>query len=285
MRKFLILLFYSFFLVILGRNLLFIPTIEIAGVQKTKDSQEIRDEIVSFLKDRSGDYSVFYEDLITEENFSIHSNALVTAASINKLPIVAYLYHLASKDEIDLQESIIIQASDIQDYGTGSIRYQKPGQQYTLQSLARLSLKESDNTAAHVLTIRLGEENIQSYAYQIGMGSTSISDNDTTARDIGRFFGSLYRNEITSKPLTLELLEYMEDTQFEDRIPVLLPQELHVHHKTGDGINFIHDGGIITDGKNPFVLVVLSSNVTDEKAAKETISKIAEIIYKGRGSK
>lgn len=284
MRKLFILLFYSFFLLILGRNLLFIPTVNIGGEQEIKEPQEIRDEIVNLLKERQGDFSIYYEDLKSEENFSINSNAVVTAASINKLPIVAYLYHLASKDEIDLQESVIIQASDIQDYGTGSLRYEEPGGQYSLQSLARLSLKESDNTAAHVLTIRLGEEDIQAYAYQIGMGSTSMVDNETTARDIGKFFQMLYQNKITSKPLTLELLDYMEDTEFEDRIPVLLSKKLHIYHKTGDGVNFVHDGGIITGGKTPFTLVVLSSNVTDEKSAKETISKIAQIIFSGRGN-
>lgn len=282
MRRALILIFYTFFIIILGRNLLFIPTIQLGGEKEIKDAQQIRDEIVEYLKDKDGEFNVYFEDLKTEENFSIHSNALVTAASINKLPIVAYLYHLASKEEIDLQESIIIQASDIQDYGTGSIRYQKPGQQYTLQALARLSLKESDNTAAHVLTIRLGEDNIQAYAYQLGMGATSIADNDTSARDMGRFFKMLYQNQITSEPLTKEMLEYMEDTQFEDRMSLYLPSELHIYHKTGDGVNFIHDAGIISDGSDSFVLVVLSSNVTDEKQAKETIGQIAKIIFEGR---
>lgn len=285
MRKTLILLFYSFFLLILGRNLLFIPTINISGENIAKDPQEMRDDILSFLKERKGEYSVYYKDLLNDETFSIDSNSVITAASINKLPIVSYLYHLAAKDEIDLHDTVIIQEGDIQNYGTGSIRYQKPGQQYSLQALAKLALKESDNTAAHVLTIRLGEDNIQAYAYQMGMGSTNMVDNETSARDVGRLLEMLYKNEITSKSLTLELLEYMEDTEFEDRIPLFLPKDLHVYHKTGDGINFIHDAGIISDGKKPYILVVLSSNITNEKEAKETIGKIAQIIYKDRGNK
>ncbi len=285
MRNFAIFIFYSFFLLLIGRNLLFIPAISIGGDSKAMEPEEIRDEIVEYLKTQKGDFSVYYEDLITNENFSIHGNTVLTAASLNKLPVVAYLYHLASEKEIDLQETIVIQESDIQDYGTGSMRYQKPGEQYTLQLLARLALKESDNTAAHVLNIRLGEENIQAYAYQIGMDSTNMVDNDTSARDIGKFFQMLYQNKIASKALTIELLEYMEDTDFEDRLTPLLPRNIHVYHKTGDGVNFIHDGGIISNGKTPFVLVVLSSNVTDEKAAKATISKIAQLVFVSRGEK
>ncbi|MDO8270072.1 MAG: serine hydrolase [Candidatus Levybacteria bacterium] len=285
MRKIIILLFYSFFLILLGRNLLFIPQIQLGGAPKVKDPDTIRDEVITFLKTQKGDFNVYYEDLKSGDSFSIHGSTVLTAASINKLPIVAYLYHLASKKEIDLQETIVIQKSDIQDYGTGSLRYEKPGQPYTLQHLAKLSLKESDNTAAHVLTIRLGEENIQSYAYQIGMGSTSMVDNDTTARDIGKFYEMLYHNKIANQALSQELLGYMEDTEFEDRIPPLLPRELHVYHKTGDGVNFIHDGGIISNGENPFTLVVLSSNIADEKMAKNTISKIALLVFEGRGKK
>jgi len=282
MRKFVIFIFYTFFLLILGRNLFFIPAINIGGDAKAKDPEVIRDEVVKFLKSQKGDFSVYYEDLKTDDNFSVHGNTVQTAASLNKLPVVAYLYNLASRKVIDLQDTIVIQESDIQDYGTGSIRYQKAGQQYTLQSLARLALKESDNTAAHVLNIRLGEGNIQSYAYQIGMSSTNMIDNDTSARDIGKFFQMLYQNKIASKALSQELLEYMENTDFEDRIPPLLPNNLHIYHKTGDGVNFIHDGGIISNGKTPFILSIMSSNITDEKAAKATISKIALIVFEGR---
>lgn len=250
-----------------------------------KDPEAIRDEIITYLKTQNGDYNIYYEDLSSGDNLSVHASSVVTAASINKLPIVAYLYHLAGKKEVDLQDTIVIQKSDIQDYGTGSLRYEKPGKPYTLQHLAMLSLKESDNTAAHVLTIRLGEDNVQSYAYQIGMGSTSMVDNDTSAKDIGKYYEMLYHNKITSPALSQELLGYMEDTEFEDRIPTLLPKELHVYHKTGDGVNFIHDGGIVSDGKSAFVLVVMSSNISDEKNAKNTIAKIARIIYEGRGGK
>lgn len=285
MRKLAIFLFYSFFLIILGRNLTFIPAINVGQASKVKEPEAIRDELVEYLKTQKGDFSIYYEDLVTGDNFSIHGNTVLTAASLNKLPVVGYLYHLASKKEIDLQETIVIQKSDIQDYGTGSIRYQKPGQQYTLQSLARLALNQSDNTAAHVLNIRLGEDNIQAYAYQIGMGSTNMIDNDTSARDIGKFFQMLYQNKITSKALTSEMLEYLENTEFEDRIVPLLPKNIHVYHKTGDGVNFIHDGGIISNGKTPFILVVMSSNITDEKLTKATISKIAQIVFLGRGQK
>ena len=67
-----------------------------------------------------------------------------------------------------------------------------------------------------------------------------------------------------------------------DRIPKYLPKTVTVYHKTGDGVGFIHDGGIVDDGKAPFVLVVMTQNVSDENNAKDTIGKIAKLIYDDR---
>jgi beta-lactamase class A len=285
MRKLIIFLFYSFFLLIIGRNLLFIPQISIGGDKKIKDTETIRQDVLDLLKSKKGEFNVCYTDLVTGESFGVHPDTVLTGASLNKLPIVGYLYSLAAKKEIDLQETIVIQQSDIQDYGTGIIRYADPGQTYTLQYLAQLSLQKSDNTAAHVLEIRLGEDNVQSYASQIGMYATNMIENDTSCRDMETFFKALYGNKITSPSLTKEVLGYMEDTDFEDRLPRFLPKSMHVYHKTGDGVNFVHDAGIISNGKTPFIVVVTSSNITDENQAKETIGQIARTIYIDRGNK
>ncbi len=285
MRKTVIFLFYSFFLLILGRNLLFIPVVTLGGTQKAKDTEVIRQDVADLLKNKKGEFNVCYTDLTTDESFGIHPDTVLTGASMNKLPVVGYLYSLAAKKEIDLQETVVIQKSDIQDYGTGVIRYEEPGKTYTLQYLAQLALQKSDNTAAHVLNIRLGEDNIQAYAYRLGMSATNMVENDTSCRDIQTFFKMLYTNKIATPALTKEMMGYMENTDFEDRISRLLPRGLHIYHKTGDGINFIHDGGIVSNGKTPFILVVTSSNLTDGDYAKETIGKIAETIYIDRGSK
>jgi len=285
MRKIAIFLFYSFFLILIGRSLSFIPQIHLETTPTPKDPEVIRQEIVDFIKTQDGTYSVFYEDLNTADTFGIHENSILTGASMNKLPIVGYLYSLASKKEIDLQETIVIQKEDLQDYGTGSLRYEEPGQSYNLQYLANLTLQKSDNTAAHILNIRLGDANVQAYAYQIGMNSTSMADNDISARDVGKFYEALYKNKIANAAFTKEILGYMENTEIEDRLPKYLPKGIHIYHKTGDAVNFVHDGGIIDNGKSPFILVVMSSNLKDETKAKDVIGKIVKKVYDAHNGK
>lgn len=65
------------------------------------------------------------------------------------------------------------------------------------------------------------------------MSATNMVDNDITCRKAETFVKYLYKNKIATPALTLEMLGYMENTDFEDRIPRFLSKELHVYHKTG----------------------------------------------------
>lgn len=285
MRKLLIFIFYSFILLLVGRNLTVIPPIRVAQQQEAKDAESIRAEILKFLKNQDGEYSIYYEDFKTGEAFGIQENSVITAASMNKLPIVGCLYYMAAKKQIDLEEKIVIQQEDIQDYGTGSLRYEDPGQAYTLKYLAQLTLQKSDNTAAHVLYVRLGADNVQYFASQLEMAATSMVDNDSSARDIGRFLSSLYQSKFTTPALSKEILGFIENTDIEDRIPKYLPKNIHIYHKTGDAVGNIHDGGIVDNGKNPYILVVMTDSIKDEAKTKDNIAQISRQIYNLRGGK
>lgn len=284
MKKFLILLFYSFFLLLLGRQLSFLPSLSVIdnSVKESLAADEIRESLLGSISEYEGEYSIYYEDLESGDAFGINHNSIMTAASLNKVPIIFYLYSLADKREIDLEEKITLLEADIQDYGTGKLRYEKPGGVYTLKKLAELSFKHSDNTAAHLLTIRLGEDKIQQYVDSLGLGSTSIAFNETSPKDFGNLMSMFYRNELFSEALRNELIDYMSDTEFENRIPKYL-EGAKVYHKIGDADNMVHDGGIITsDEKSPFVLVIMTSGITDEEKTHDSIGKIAKEIFDSR---
>lgn len=268
---------YSVALLFVGRNLPFIPQIKL-GAREIKAADIRKNVLEKFLKGEKGSYSIYYKDLVTGDGFGIDENKVQTGASLNKLPIVTYLYNKAAKRGIDLEEEITIQENDIQDYGTGSIRYAKPGTSYSLKTLTKLALEQSDNTAAHVLTIRLGREEIQKYSDSLGLTATNMDDNKTSAHDTGIILEKIYFKGVTNKQLTGELLGFMKDTDFEDRLVRDLPKNVPVYHKAADGTGFVHDVGII-DGEHPFILAVMASEIDDVDHAKATIGKIARFIY------
>ncbi len=247
---------------------------------KQKDPQALIAEIKKLLEKTNGSYSFYVYDLTTNQGFGINETTIFTAASVNKIPILASLYYFANAGEINLDQQITLQATDIQDYGTGSIRYDQPGTTYSVKTLARLMMEKSDNTAAHLLGKQiLNFEKIQKLIDSWSLTQTDMENNKTSLLDMTKILRKMYRGEVANKASTLEMLGFMDESDFEDRLSRLLPKTVKIYHKTGDDIGLIHDIGIIDPEKHAYILGVFTSDITDEKTTKETIGQISKLVY------
>ncbi|MBI4991440.1 serine hydrolase [Candidatus Gottesmanbacteria bacterium] len=205
---------------------------------------------------------------------------MITAASVNKIAILAALYFLAGKGEIDLEKIVILQQEDIQDYGTGTIRYDPTGTPYSLKTLARLMMEKSDNTAAYLLgNVTIGIDKIQQLVDSWGLTQTNIMDNKTSAKDMGLLLTKMYLGQITTKPLTLEMFGFMDKSDFDDRIAAGIPEGIKVYHKTGDEIGKIHDAGIVVLPNHPYYIGIFSTDITDEEDTKRTEAQISDLVF------
>lgn len=276
-RKFSAIFVFAIFFIMLGRQLTFLPTINLSS--NTKE-QDMKDWASKTIEKKNGSYSILYKDLKSGKSFGISENQTETGASVNKLPIITALYLLNKQGKLNLDEKITIQKKEVQDYGTGSLRYQNFPLTISLRNLSKLALKESDNTAAHVISVRIGEDVIQKFVNSWGMKSTSMADNKTTNYDMELLFEKIYKGEIANPPNTKELLGFMTDTDFEDRLPKNLPSNIKIYHKTGDGDGFVHDVGIIDTGKEVYYLGVMTSDIGDNlDQTKNTIAEISKKIF------
>jgi beta-lactamase class A len=241
----------------------------------------MKTDVQKIIKGKPGFYSVYYKNLKTGSSFGIAPNQIETGASVNKIPIAASLYYLAGKGKINLDEKVTVSKSEVQDYGTGSIRYQDLPATYSLRDLTRLMLNESDNTAAHVLGVRIGTDVIQNMVDSWGMSQTLMADNKTTAYDESSLMERIYKGQITNSSLTTELLGFMIDTEDEKRLPKLLPAEATLGHKIGDGEGFVHDVGLFKNAKGDvYYLGVMTSDIGDNlEQTNNTIAQISKKIY------
>lgn len=247
---------------------------------KKKSPENLRTKIQNMVNNRWINYSVFVKDLNSDFTMEINETIIYTAASINKVPIVAALYYYAGKGEIDLDERVTIQARDIQDFGTGSIRYDPPGSVYSLKTLAKLAVQQSDNTAAYVLgNYTVGIEKVQSLMNQWGLTQTDIVNNKTSNRDMSILFEKIFKGGVTNTASTQEMLAYFKDTDFEDRLPALLPKSTTVYHKIGNEIAVLHDAGIVTDGNVTYYIGVFTSDITSEEESTKIIAEISKLVY------
>lgn len=236
--------------------------------------------LTKLLQNHAGGFAIYIYDIDENKGFGINEQTVLNAASVNKIPILATVYNLAGKDEIDLEKIIAIQGNDIQNYGTGVIRYEKPGTTYSIKTLSRLMMEKSDNTAAYVLANHVvGQKKIQSFVDSWGLTQTDIINNKTSVEDMSRIMIKMYQGEITTRALTAEMLGFMDNSDFEDRISNLLPTDIAVYHKTGDEIGKVHDVGIINLPQRPYYLGIMTFDVRDEVGIKQAMAQVSRTVF------
>lgn len=242
------------------------------------------DELKQHIKDTIGsswnNYSILILD--TESDFAVKINEeeMFTAASVNKIPILAALYSEAQAGRVDLDTVITLQAEDIQDYGTGSIRYQSPGTTYAIKTLAKLMMQQSDNTAAYILANHIiGMDTIQSLLTSWTMTQTDMVNNKTSNADIALLMKKIYQGNITNVANTKEMLTFFKDGEFEDRIPGKLPSDVTVYHKIGTEVGIMHDVGIVVGPTTKYYIGIMVSDVTDEEKTTTLMATISKLVY------
>lgn len=254
-------------------------TQDFIGQTKIKTKEELILAIRSLISNKPGIYSIYISDFKNNENFGINENTIFTAASVNKIPILAALYYLVDRNEIDLDKNVTLQAQDIQD-GTGSMRYDPTGTVYSYKTLARLMMEKSDNTAAYLLSNQIiGLNKIQKIIDEWGLTQTDIKQNKTSNTDQEKLLRLMYEGKVANAALTKEMLDFMDDSDFEDRLPVLLPENLVIYHKIGNEIRNTHDVGIVDLPGRPYYIGVFTTDNPNEDDAKKIISEISRLTY------
>ena len=94
---------------------------------------------------------------------------------------------------------------------------------------------------------------------------------------MGILFRKLYLEKVVSDKDRDEILAFITDTIWEDRIPAGVPKGIKVSHKIGTEIGAISDAGIVF-GSKPFILVIMTEEA-NEIEAKKVLPEITKKIY------
>ena len=247
---------------------------------KKKDPEALRKKITAMVDNTWKNYSIYVKDYSSNFTMGINESVIFTAASVNKIPIIAALYYQVQQQAVDLDTTVTIQQKDIQDYGTGNIRYNPLGSTYSVKTLAKLMMQQSDNTAAYILAnYTVGLDTIQSLVNRWGLTQTDMTNNKTSNKDIEILMEKIYTGKITNPAYTQEMLAFFKDSDFEDRLPALLPADATVYHKIGTEVGVIHDAGIVHQGNLTYYIGIFTSDVSDEPTTTKLIAEISKAVY------
>jgi beta-lactamase class A len=226
-------------------------------------------------------YSFYFEYLPTGTTIRLNGEKQLVAASLVKLPLVMNLYHAAELGRINLDDSFKLTADDL-DPAFGELYKRGAGTSMTYREAAKIALAQSDNTAARAINRSMqgklsgNEESLPwlDIDYDTSGGEAVIS-----SRGYSSIFKCLYLSCYLKPAASQEILTYLTESAFSNRITKYTPKDLKVAHKIGvyNPTNVHSDCGIFYLPQRQYLLCIMMEG--DETAVNQTMADTSKQIY------
>ena len=226
--------------------------------------EEIPDSIKKIIEDinnyynQSNDYFAFaYKDIYTGFMVSYNENQNIFTASTIKAPTDIYIYEMASKGDISLDEELVY-TGNYYSTGSGVLKNKEFNTKYDIRTLLNYSIEHSDNAAHNMLIDKYGRENMLNFWKEKGTNAIFTANNNwgvTNAHDAVIYMSELYNFYIDNK-------EYGEEAM--NNFLIANPKFIkgknnyQVANKSGWSGTAIHDVSIVF-ANNPYIVVALSN--------------------------
>lgn len=231
---------------------------------------------------------VFGVDLGNEAYFDLSGGESFPAASLIKVPIAAALLTEVDAGTIALDSTLALEATQIAG-GSGHLQYMPVGTRFTVQRLAELMIRKSDNTATNMLIDRLGGMARLNDVFS-GWGLTRthlqslLPDMNGTNRTCPHDLVSILRASVSGgllRPASRDLLlSWMRRTHVRSLLPAGVGVGSRVANKTGDIPGALGDAGYVEapDGRR-YLLAVQVERPRNSVRAKALIRSVSRTVF------
>jgi beta-lactamase class A len=254
--------------------------------------EDPNDHLISFLRLRNqleasvrpweDDFSFYFEYLPTGTSIAVNEDNEHYVASLFKVPLVMAYYHYLKRtgDSIDREETI--QQQDI--HTEFSELWQRGvGSKVTMREAIELALTKSDNTAIKIIARQIDEKDFDEVYKALDLDLLSGENGAImTTREYSIILQALYFASVLDKDDSNEILMYLTNSKFNDKLVAGVGDDVKVAHKIGvfkdaKGEDAYFDCGIVYLPKRPYLLCM--SSVGSEDVAKIRMQKISKIVY------
>jgi beta-lactamase class A len=267
-------------------------------------SDELKKRIEARLQTVEGEFAVAFKDLRSGKVLYINEKTSFHAASTMKTPVMMEVFKQAKAGKFKLSDSLVVKnefksiidgslySLDISDDSADDM-YKKIGKKMTIYDLTYQMMIVSSNLATNILIDLVGAENANATMRSLGAKDMQVlrgvednkayragKNNTVTAFDLALMFEQIGRNRFLGKKACQEMMKILLDQKFNDLIPMKLPKNVKVAHKTGLITGVHHDSGIVIlpDGRQ-YVLVLLSRKLTNLDAGNAALADVSLMIY------
>jgi beta-lactamase class A len=247
---------------------------------------------------------VAFQDLTRRDSLYLGADERFHAASTMKVPVMIELFRRIERGQMSLSQRIPLKnefasivdgspyslnAADDSD----SLVYSWVGTSVSVHDLLEHMITRSSNLATNTLIGVVWAANANATAHELGAKDIQVlrgveddkayaagMNNTTTARDLAALMTAIETGRAASRQSTDSMRAVLSRQEFNDEIPAGLPAGTRVAHKTGQITGHLHDAAIVYPrGRGPYVLVVLTRGIPDEKVARSLIADISRLVY------
>jgi beta-lactamase class A len=260
--------------------------IQIDSPSKVKiNFTSLRKDLTDYLAglDNGGsNVSVYFEYLPTGIAININEKNQSIAASLMKLPVIMNLYKASEMGQVDMDKKVQLKKEWLNsEYGT---LYEKgEGYEITIREAARLALKDSDNTALLLIWDQLAAIDIQpeddSLNYlDIEYGVIEDDRAQIGARSYTSILKCLYYSCFNNNDDSEQILTFMTESSFHDRLTKYLPDDLKVSHKIGTyTTRYQSDCGLVYLESKRYALCIMVEG--QDPVSSQIIADLSQKVY------
>lgn len=232
--------------------------------------------------------SVYVWDYQTGNYVEINADEIFATASIIKVPVLVQLFRSIEKGQIELFDEMPL-TEYYRTEGSGSLQFKAQNSKYSIDTLARMMITESDNSATNMLMAQMGSmTDVNSALRRWGLKHTYVKTwlpdlggtNHSTARDMATILYNIDNPNFLSTSSREKIFDYMGHVHNNRLIAAGLPAGAEFLHKTGDIGTMLGDAGIVyaPNGKR-YIVVIFAKRPHNSPLGKEFIVKASETIY------
>jgi beta-lactamase class A len=249
---------------------------------------------------------VAFHDLQTDDTLFINADDSFHAASTMKVPVLIELMRRVDAGALRLDQGILLvnQFASIVDGSPYSLNagddsdssaYARIGSRVPVRELIDRMITRSSNLSTNALIELVRADRVNADAHELGARNIRVLrgveddkafraglNNTTTARDLAVLLEGIERGTVASRSSCDFMRDVLLRQEFNTEIPAGLPPGTKVAHKTGWITGVLHDAAVVyPSGRKPYVLVVLTRGIPDDKVARQMIADISRIVYAG----
>jgi beta-lactamase class A len=248
---------------------------------------------------------VAWRDLATGASVDVAADSVFHAASTMKVPVMIELMRQSDGHALSLDQPILVvnrfasivdgspYALDPAD-DSDSSAYALVGQRVPLRELMRHMIVRSSNLATNSLIALADPVRVTATAASLGAPHTRVLrgvednpafraglNNVTTAGDLAALLTAIERGTAASRASCDTMRRILLAQELDaGSIPAGVPPGTPVAHKSGQITGVLHDAAIVyPPGRAPYVLVVLTRGIPDERVAQRAIADISRLAY------